>query len=60
MAANVAVQQDAAGNIKPDKDKASEKIDGIVALIMALGIDMSNKPEEKPNSYLESMEMVIL
>jgi phage terminase large subunit-like protein len=37
MASNVAVKQDPAGNLKPDKSKSSEKIDGIVALIMALG-----------------------
>jgi len=37
MAANAVVKTDPAGNIKPDKEKASEKIDGIVALIMALG-----------------------
>ena len=37
MASNVAVKQDPAGNQKPDKSKSSEKIDGIVALIMGLG-----------------------
>lgn len=36
MAGNVVMHQDPAGNIKPDKDKSTEKIDGIVALIMAL------------------------
>lgn len=36
MMDNVAVRQDAAGNIKPDKEKSKEKIDGIVATIMAL------------------------
>lgn len=37
MASNAAVKQDPAGNIKPDKNKSSEKIDGIVAAIMAIG-----------------------
>ncbi|WP_165620587.1 terminase large subunit [Streptococcus equi] len=37
MAQNVVMRQDPAGNIKPDKEKSVEKIDGIVALIM--GID---------------------
>jgi phage terminase large subunit-like protein len=37
MASNVAVAQDPAGNLKPAKDKYTERIDGIVALIMALG-----------------------
>ena len=36
MADNVVVRQDPAGNIKPDKAKSTEKIDGIVATIMAL------------------------
>lgn len=37
MASNVAVRTDPAGNLKPDKEKSSERIDGIVALIMGLG-----------------------
>jgi phage terminase large subunit-like protein len=36
MASNVIVQTDPAGNVKPDKSKSREKIDGIVALIMAV------------------------
>ena len=36
MAQNVVMRQDPAGNIKPDKEKSVEKIDGIVATIMAL------------------------
>lgn len=37
MATNVVMEQDPAGNIKPTKAKSIEKIDGIVALIMAMG-----------------------
>ena len=37
MASNVTTEQDAAGNIKPSKKKSTERIDGIVATIMALG-----------------------
>jgi len=36
MAANMAVKQDPAGNLKPDKAESQGKIDGIVALVMAL------------------------
>lgn len=36
MANNMIVRQDPAGNLKPDKGKSTEKIDGMVALIMAL------------------------
>lgn len=34
---NVTIEQDAAGNQKPSKKKSAEKIDGVVATIMALG-----------------------
>lgn len=37
MASNVAVRKDPAGNIKPDKEKSEEKIDGIVSVIMGIG-----------------------
>lgn len=36
MADNMVVKQDPAGNVKPDKAKSTEKIDGMVALIMGL------------------------
>jgi len=42
MADNVVATLDAAGNIKPDKEKSREKIDGIVSLIMALDRAMRN------------------
>ena len=35
MASNLVVEQDAAGNMKPAKDKSTERIDGHVAAIMA-------------------------
>lgn len=37
MASNVSVETDAAGNMKPSKKKSTERIDGIVASIMAIG-----------------------
>jgi phage terminase large subunit-like protein len=43
---NVAVAQDPAGNLKPAKDKSTERIDGIVAPIMAIGRAML--PAEPP------------
>lgn len=45
MASNVAVKQDPAGNLKPDKEKSTEKIDGIVAGIMAHGLAMVTPAE---------------
>lgn len=38
MASNVVADKDPAGNIKPNKEKSGERIDGIVALIVALCI----------------------
>jgi phage terminase large subunit-like protein len=48
MAANVAVQSDHQGNIKPSKAKSTERIDGIVSLVMALGLQSvaTAKPEQ--------------
>lgn len=43
MAGNVVMRQDPAGNIKPDKEKSVEKIDGIVASIMALDRCIRNR-----------------
>ena len=37
MANNLMVSEDPAGNKKPDKQKSGDKIDGITALVMALG-----------------------
>jgi phage terminase large subunit-like protein len=46
-AANVAVASDPAGNIKPDKEHSTERIDGIAALVDALSLSMvSGDPEE--------------
>src|SRR5690606_8560287 len=36
MIGNVSIKKDPAGNIKPDRSKSTEKIDGVVASIMAL------------------------
>ena len=36
MMDNVVVRTDPAGNIKPDKERSTEKIDGVVATVMAL------------------------
>jgi phage terminase large subunit-like protein len=39
QAGNVAIQSDsAAGNIKPSKARSTERIDGIVSLVMAIGL----------------------
>lgn len=49
MADNVAVRQDPAGNLKPDKARSQGKIDGIVATIM--GLDRAMRHESKSSVY---------
>ena len=51
MLASTVVKTDPAGNIKPDKEKSVQKIDGIVASIMALGEWMTAQGDEDANSY---------
>lgn len=56
MAGNVAAEMDAAGNIKPSKGKSRERIDGIVAAIMAVGQRCSS--EQSKVSVYESRGVV--
>jgi phage terminase large subunit-like protein len=42
----VVIEQDAAGNIKPSKGKSTERIDGIVAAVMACGVMQSPDASE--------------
>ncbi|KAF1084848.1 Phage Terminase [Sporotomaculum syntrophicum] len=57
MADNMVVKQDPAGNVKPDKSKSSEKIDGMVALIMAL--DRATRYQESESVY-NKKELLVL
>ena len=43
MMDNIYVRTDPAGNIKPDKEKSTERIDGAVATIMALDRAIRNE-----------------
>jgi len=54
MASNMVVRQDPNGNLAPDKEKARERIDGIVALIMAITVSLSHRdePEIEPSVYV--------
>ena len=51
MAGNVVVETDAAENIKPTTAKSTEKIDGIVATIMALDRCVRNQNATKASVY---------
>ena len=46
MCSNLAMKSDPAGNIKMDKSKSSEKIDGMISLVMALGCYMNDDSDD--------------
>ena len=47
MVDNLAVAMDPAGNVKPDKARAADKIDGIAALVTAMNRAMHHQPPRK-------------
>jgi hypothetical protein len=51
MVGNAVTKTNAAGDIRPDKQKATGKIDGVVASIMATGL--ANMNPVSSGSYLE-------
>ncbi len=51
MASNVAVKQDPAGNLKIDKAKSTEKVDGMVALAMCVGRAMVSDGDDGDSVY---------
>lgn len=55
---NMVVTQDPAGNLKPDKAKATQKIDGMVALIMA--IDRASRNAQPETSIYEERGPIIV
>jgi phage terminase large subunit-like protein len=50
-AGNVCVKVDESENIRPDKKRSTEKIDGIVALAMAIGLSISGGGGDKESVY---------
>lgn len=59
MASNVTVKQDPAGNIKPDKERSGDRIDGIVAICMALSRLMVNTHEDLSSHFAEEGVMFL-
>lgn len=53
MMDNIHVRTDPAGNIKPDKERSTEKIDGAVAMIMALDRAIRNEGANSGSVYDE-------
>ena len=60
MAGNVSIEQDPAGNIKPSRSKSMEKIDGIAALVMALGRAIVHRSEPDGESAYERRGIIFL
>ena len=53
MANNMVVRYDPNMNMAPDKGKAKDKIDGIVAVLMALGLAIRDNAEVIPAPVVE-------
>lgn len=51
MASNVAVKTDPSGNYRPDKENSADKIDGIVAAIMGVGLLLTQQQAPVPTFY---------
>jgi phage terminase large subunit-like protein len=58
MVDNLRVGMDAAGNVKPDKAKSMDKIDGVSAVVTALAVALSTEVP-KPSIY-ESRDVLVL
>ncbi len=50
---NVGIEYDAAENIKPSKKTSGDKIDGIVSLVMAIGLAIADKNIQTTSIYEE-------
>lgn len=60
MMDNIFIKRDPAGNIKPDKEKSTEKIDGAVALIMALDRAIRCGSGDTGTSIYDERDLLIL
>ncbi|WP_406710428.1 terminase large subunit [Trueperella pyogenes] len=60
MVDNIHVRTDPAGNIKPDKQKSTEKIDGVVATIMALDRAIRGGSSETGASVYDERGLLVL
>jgi phage terminase large subunit-like protein len=58
MVSNVAIEIDPAGNIKPSKKRSTERIDGVVGCIMALG--RATLPSENGPSVYQKRGLVTI
>lgn len=56
---NLVIEQDAAGNIKPNKAKSTQRIDGAVAMIMAIDRAIKHRDDDKPSVYEDRGVLVL-
>lgn len=54
MVGHVAIKTDDAGNIKPTKERSADRIDGVVAGIMGLGLAIGQEPDMDIDAFLEA------
>lgn len=59
MVDNFAVAMDPAGNVKPDKANAGDKIDGVVALIMAISRALAARESQGVSAYEDEGLMIV-
>lgn len=50
-AANLVVRRDTNTNMAPDKKRSADKIDGIVSVVMALGVSLTAEPDKEPQLF---------
>lgn len=57
---NIFIKRDPAGNIKMDKEKSTEKIDGAVATVMALNLAIRCGSGEAESSVYDERDLLVL
>ena len=57
---NVEITMDSGGNIKADKRKSEEKIDGVVALAMGIGQMLTERMGDEGDSIYETRDIIML
>jgi len=60
MMDNIYIRTDPAGNIKPDKEKSTERIDGAVATIMALDRALRHRNDDSGYSVYDERGLLII
>ena len=57
MMSNVMLRTDPSGNIKPDKGKSGDKIDGVVSTVMAIGEALTFEEGESFDFFMAVVDM---